>query len=78
MRNAYIHKQKDQTLQSIWLYIQSPHELRGVMVMGVSGIGRITASLFHHQSVLNVHVQRIFGYDLNAKTHSINKLKIVY
>lgn len=49
----------------IWFNLQSPHEFGWVLVTRVSSVSRVATPLFHHQPVLNVHVQRILGHNLD-------------
>lgn len=53
----------------MYFILQSPHEFRWILVARVSGVCRVMGPLLHHQSVLNVHVQRILGHDLDIINH---------
>lgn len=46
------------------LNLQSPHELRWVLVAWVPRVCGVTTPLLHHQPVLNVHIQGIFSHNL--------------
>lgn len=50
-------------------YSQSPHQLRRVLVPWVSGVRRVPAPLLHHQPVLDVNIQGVFGHNLVQSVH---------